>query len=56
MTMEIALIHVVPGCVEVAALRFHEVRLEVFDSEGCKARTWKWRTNGDIRQAALWKP
>ncbi|MEM2882205.1 MAG: DUF2330 domain-containing protein [Candidatus Bathyarchaeia archaeon] len=49
-------VHLLPGCLEVQALHFHRIRLEILDSTGGIVRSWHWDTNGDLRKAVVWDP
>lgn len=55
-TADIEFIHLLPGCVEIMVVHFHEARLEIFDSGGFRVQVWQWRTSGNLRQQVLWKP
>ena len=42
--------HLNPGCVEVAVIHFHQIRLEIFNPAGESIRTWRWSTEGDLHK------
>jgi len=56
LTIGVDFVHLLPGCVEIMVVHFHEIRLEVFDSNGVRKQVWEWRTNGDLHQVLLWGP
>jgi len=56
LAIDVDFVHLLPTCVEITIVHFHEVRLEVLDSKGARIRTWQWITNGDLRQVVLWRP
>jgi len=56
LAIEVDFIHLLPGCVEMTVVHFHEVRLEIFDSKGVRMVAWQWRTDSDLHQMVFWKP
>jgi len=56
LTIGVDFVHLLPGCVEIMVVHFHEIRLEVLDSNGVRKQAWEWRTNSDLRQVVLWRP
>jgi len=48
--------HLLPECVEIQVIHFHQVRLEVRDSTGALVQSWQWQTNSDLTETVTWKP
>lgn len=48
--------HLLPDCVEIQVIHFHQVRLEVRDSSGGQNQSWQWQTNSDLTERVTWKP
>lgn len=56
LTIGVDFVHLLPACAEIMVLHFHEIRLEVLDSNGARKQVWEWRTNSDLHQEVLWRP
>lgn len=48
--------HMLPECVEIQVIHFHQVRLEVRDSTGARVQSWQWQTKSDLTETVTWKP
>ncbi|MBS7628939.1 DUF2330 domain-containing protein [Candidatus Bathyarchaeota archaeon] len=46
--------HLFPGCFEVAVVHFHQIRLEIVDSNGGTVQSWRWNTTTDMYRRVVW--
>jgi len=48
--------HLASGCAEVQVVHFHQIRLEVFNSNNTRVQAWEWKTDTDLVQTVTWVP
>jgi len=55
-SMTIDFTHLLPGCFEIETLHFHEILLEIYNSNNELTKSWRWSVEDDFKKTIKWRP